>query len=128
MWNHRSVVIAALAVAPFGCHGPAPSPVEGSVTFLGRPLPGGLVVFSPDAGRGGSGKCAIAVIASTGQYVLPSLTPGWYRISLADPPSWNAVIGCPAELRRPDRSGLSREIRPGRPHRFDFRIEAAVSR
>ena len=106
----------------------APSSVEGHVTFLGRPLAGGLVVFTPDPGRGGTGRPVIADIASNGHYAMPALSPGWYRVSLADPPSWNAIDGFPAALRRPDHSGLSREIVPGRAHRIDFRIDAAISR
>jgi hypothetical protein len=120
-------LFVALGLAGCSTAAPAPSPVEGSVTFLGRPLAGGLVVFTPDPGRGTGGKSVVAAIAPDGRYAIPALVPGWYRVSLADPPSGNAVDGFPAELRRPDRSGLSREILPARTHRMDFQIEAARS-
>jgi hypothetical protein len=126
----RFAVVALLMAGPWGCSRPAPvpSPVEGTVTFLGRPLSGGLVVFTPDIERGSAGWPVVADVSSDGRYALASLPPGWYRVSLSDPPTGNAADGFPAELRRPDRSGLCRQILPGRAHRIDFHIDAAVSR
>jgi hypothetical protein len=122
--------LPVLMLFAFGCgtKPSTPATVEGSVTFLGRPLVGGLVVFTPDRDRGTTGKPTTAEIVSNGRYGMPvtGLTPGWYRVSISDPPSWYAVEGFPASLRRPDRSGLSREIVAGRDHRFDFHIEAGM--
>jgi len=103
----------------------APATVEGTVHFLGRPLAGGMVVFTPDRDRGTTGKPIAAEVLADGRYELPSskLAAGWYRVSISDPPAFQS--GFPATLRRPDRSGLSREIHPGRDHRYDFHIDAA---
>lgn len=125
-------VLPVLGTLACGCSAKpvAPATVEGTVSFLGRPLAGGLVVFTPDRSRGTNGKPVTADVLADGRYAFPvtGILPGWYRVSISDPPSWNAVDGFPAALRRPDRAGLSREILPGRDHRFDFLIDAAVSR
>lgn len=100
--------------------------VEGTVTFFGRPLAGGLVVFTPDREKGSTGKPFTAEILANGHFAMPAthLPPGWYRVSISDPPSWYAAEGFPASLRRPDHSGLCREILANRDHRFDFHIDA----
>ncbi|MFO0936765.1 MAG: hypothetical protein U0798_09660 [Gemmataceae bacterium] len=104
-----------------------PKSVEGVVTFLGRPLSGGLIVMTPDRGRGMTGKPVIASIHADGHYALPAkeMLPGWYRVSISDPATWNVVEGFPPALRKPDCSGLSRQILAGREHRFDFLIDAS---
>lgn len=123
----RSVTVIVIGVMAFGCgtkpH--APATVEGTVRFLGRPLAGGTIVFTPDRDRGTTGKPVAAEVLADGRYELPSdkLAAGWYRVSISDPPAFQS--GFPAELRRPDRSGLSREIHSGRDHRYDFHIDAA---
>lgn len=116
-------------LAPFfvGCGSKpaAPLAVEGTVTFMGRPLSGGMIVLTPDRDRGMYGKPIIAEIIHDGSYRLPEagVQPGWYRVSISDASSWNAVEGFPASLRRPDRSGLNRELVAGRGHRLDFHID-----
>ena len=121
--------IAVILIGFLGCgcgtKPQAPATVEGTVRFLGRPLAGGMVVFTPDRDRGTTGKPIAAEVLADGRYELPSsiLAAGWYRVSISDPPAFHS--GFPATLRRPDRSGLSREIHPGRDHRYDFHIEAA---
>ena len=104
----------------------APLSVKGSITFMGRPLSGGIVVMTPDRDRGTHGKPILAEIQWDGRYVLPpsGISAGWYRVSISDSASWNAVEGFPASLRRPDRSGLSRELVAGREHQFDYHIDA----
>ena len=118
----------AMCLISAGCSTKSTDPiaVEGTVTFMGRPLSGGIVVMTPDRARGTNGKPIVGEIQSNGRYELPStgLVPGWYRVSISDSASWNAVEGFPASFRRPDRSGLSRELLAGREHRFDYHIDA----
>ena len=113
---------------------PGPTTVRGRVTFNGRPVVGGLVVFAPDPQRGGSGKPARGETGPDGCFALQfeassHIPPGWYRIALAPPPivpgplSENREPVFPAKLARPDLSGLEREVQTGKEHVFDFAVE-----
>lgn len=118
-----------------GSNAPAPGPatVRGKVTFNGKPVAGGLVIFTPDPARGGRGKPASAETADDGGYQLQldtsaHIPAGWYRVSLMpapalpDPlaPATAAIF--PAKLARPDLSGLEREVHAGKDHVFEFAV------
>lgn len=128
-----SAALAAACAALAGCgtsDPPAPATVRGAVTFGGRPLAGGLVVFAPDREKGAVGKALAATVAPDGGYRLPSdgsasVPPGWYRVAIADAPGVFGSDGqrFPAALRRPDRSGLSREVKPGADNVLNFDID-----
>ena len=115
-----------------GSRGPevGPATVRGKVTLNGQPVAGGLVVFTPNAERGGAGKCAFAETGPDGSYTLQlnratAIPPGWYRVSLAPAPSLAPPEGgaFPAQLARPDMSGLEREVKPGKEHVFEFVVD-----
>lgn len=127
--------VAAVAL-PGGCGKSAPpqvTTVHGRVTFQGRPVAGGLVVFTPDPDRGFAGKPVRGETDAAGAYTLqldgrPHIPAGWYRVSLADaaPPDPVAAFGRPAfppQLGRPDQSGLVREVVAGKDHVFEFGVE-----
>jgi hypothetical protein len=114
----------------FGCARnptPAHARVDGVVTFEGRPLANGVVVFVPDADRTAGGKMFTATTDYSGRFVLADGTavvpPGWYRVAISDPPGGEWGYTFPAELRRPDKSGLEREVNAGHDHHFEFVIE-----
>jgi hypothetical protein len=127
--------VSALALAP-GCRKATtanPGIVHGEVTFQNRAMAGGLVVFVPNADRGCTGKMHTATVSADGTYQLAdgakAITPGWYRIALADPIEWYGsdwAQAFPAALRRPDLSGLEREVKADQDHTFDFKIELAA--
>jgi hypothetical protein len=132
----RALIAIGAVTAVFGCSPDAPpaatATVRGSVTFQGRPLAGGLVVFAPDREKGNAGKPARATIAPDGTFALAvegvnAVAPGWYRVALADPPGvFHEGAGLPrfpTALRRPDRSGLAREVVAGRENVFVFEVE-----
>jgi hypothetical protein len=124
----RGWVLLSVLVLGCGSEPRTPATVRGRVLFDGRPLAGGTVVFVPDGARGPAAKPAIATIDSRGLFRLnaegsPYIVAGWYRVALADaglPETW-AVF--PPALRRPDRSGLEREVKPGKDNVFEFQIE-----
>ncbi|MGH7226332.1 MAG: hypothetical protein ACRELF_24210, partial [Gemmataceae bacterium] len=82
-------LLAALCV--LGCgHDEQRTPVRGRVFFHGQPLPGGTIVFTPDAERGGRGPLAYGEIDADGRYSLhsdgqPGAVPGWHRVTIAPP-------------------------------------------
>ncbi len=124
---------SAAVLLPAGCGksaATAPGVVRGEATFQGRALAGGLIVFVPNAERGCAGKMHTATVAPDGRYQLAdgakAITPGWYRVALADPVAWYGSDwgqAFPAVLRRPDLSGIEREVKAGLDHTFDFKIE-----
>lgn len=65
----KTVCIAAISFALFGCGGASDLPklghVNGIVTFEGNPLPGAEIVFLPEQGRGSAG-----VTDANGRYTL----------------------------------------------------------
>lgn len=102
--------------------------VQGRVLFQGRPLTGGAVVFAPDREKGTTGKPLTATVDAEGHYKLTldgaaAIPPGWYRVALADAPGSFDDVRFPAALRRPDKSGLEREVLPGKDNVFHFEIE-----
>lgn len=108
---------------------PTPTIVRGRVTFQGRPVAGGLVVFTPDRDRGASGKPIRAETGPDGIFQMPTgdsgVSPGWYRVAIAPPPNTDpgAKPPFPPQLRRPDTSTVVREVTPGKEHFFEFAVE-----
>jgi hypothetical protein len=118
---------AALVVAACGHDPPALVPVSGRVYYHGRPLPGGTIVFTPDADRGGRGPLACTEVRPDGTYILatdgrPGAAPGWHRVTIA-PRSNAGPNALPPRYRDPDLSGQSAEVRPDRPNRLDFYLD-----
>lgn len=116
-----------------GCSGTpapaAPTIVRGRVSFQGQPVPGAMVVFTPDRDRGSSGKPIRAETGPDGVFELPSppnapVPSGWYRVTIAPPASttgaWELV---PSQLRRPDTSTIVREVATGKEHFFELAID-----
>jgi len=113
-------------------------PVAGRVTFKdGRPLPRGVVIFSPDGAKGNpSSHEPRGEIDAQGNYKLSTtarldgVRPGWYKVAIVaqepyderksdwDPP-WliNRTYG------NREKSGLAVEvIENAEPGRYDFRV------
>ncbi len=128
-------LLAVLCV--LGCgHDEQRTPVRGRVFFHGQPLPGGTIVFTPDAERGGRGPLAYGEIDAEGHYTLRSgdklgVVPGWHRVTIA-PPSLAVASGqaasrpaveLPRKYSDPEQSGLLREVRTGKSGEQDFHLE-----
>lgn len=125
----------AMSLSGCGSKGPPPGPasVRGKVTFNGQPVAGGLVIFTPDPQRGGSGKPVRGETGPDGGFVLhldaqPHVPAGWYRVSILPAPVVPDPAATapqfPAKLARPDLSGLEREVFAGKEHVFEFAVEA----
>src|SRR5437868_2046771 len=83
------LLITAALVSAAGCQrSPVPlNPVSGKVAFKGSYLPSGVIVFTPDSTRGGSGAMAFGKIGPDGSYHLYTgeslgAAAGWYRVSV----------------------------------------------
>jgi hypothetical protein len=131
---------ALLAVLVSGCDsGPAArATVRGKVSYQGRPVPIGVIVFSPDPNRGGRGPLASAKIQADGSYELHTdetsgASAGWYRVTVVavDTPSATPSASgfavprslLPEKYRDPELSGLTCEVRAGRDNTINFNLE-----
>jgi hypothetical protein len=131
-------VVLLLAAAGCGSDDLALVPVRGRVLYKGVPVPGGSIVFTPDADKGGHGPLARGEIRPDGTYTLttdgqPGATPGWHRVTVV---SVEAVPGKPAgtgfadvqsllprHYASPDLSGLDRQVKPGEENVIDFHLD-----
>jgi hypothetical protein len=114
------------------------APVRGKVTYQGRALSTGVIVFTPDPERGSSGPVARAEIQPDGSYALstrdlPGAASGWHRVTLValELPSGEVPRGpftmprslLPERYRDPQLSGLVRKVKAGEENRIDFDLE-----
>jgi len=61
--RHWTIIIVFCAVAGcLGDQGPKRYRVSGEITYGGKPVPHGEIVFTPDSGQGNSGPQGIAII------------------------------------------------------------------
>jgi hypothetical protein len=118
---------------------PAPlAPVSGRISFQGKPLAGGTIVFTPDPERGGSGPLAFAEVKADGSFTLRTgaqfgAVPGWHRVTVASAPPPAAVPGAPTapagvlplppKYSDPERSGLHQEVKAGLANTIDLRLD-----
>jgi hypothetical protein len=136
----RLSLLAALLSAVYGCgHDDSPTaPVRGRVFYKGAPLPGGSIVFTPDADKGCQGPLARGEIRPDGTYTLttdgrPGAVPGWHRITVVsiqlapDRPAGTAFADVRSRLPRqyaaPDLSGLERQVLAGEDNVFDLHLD-----
>jgi hypothetical protein len=103
-------------------------PVYGKVSFRGRPLAGGTIVFTPDPERGGRGPLAVGTIAGDGKFTLRSegklgVVPGWHRITVCGPAVAGDESALPCRYTDPEHSGLAREVLAGKANVFDLPLE-----
>jgi len=134
------VAVMALLLAAAGCGSDADrlTPVRGKVTHHGVPLPGGTIVFTPDAARGNDGPLARAEIQPDGTFFLRTgsragAVPGWHRVTIAavEPPGpaparQRYVVPrslVAAKYRDPELSGLAAEVKADRDNTLDFNLE-----
>lgn len=62
MWRWAILVGVCLLPGCFGESGPQRFRVSGEITFDGKPVPHGEILFTPDSGQGNSGPQGIAMI------------------------------------------------------------------
>jgi hypothetical protein len=123
----RSIVaLALLLTAILGCsrkHGMETAPVSGKVTYKGKPVPNGTVMFVPAEGPAATGE-----IGPDGSYRLTTYVPndgavlGSHKVSITALQDTGGGLpeqrsGTPPSLLPPkylshDTSGLTAEVKP----------------
>jgi hypothetical protein len=108
--------------------------VSGKVYYKGALLRTGVVVFTPDALRGESGKVAVGTIAADGTYTVatedgPGAPAGWYRVTIgaltgASPTFDTIPISLiPDKYRDPANSQLQCEVVANRDNNLVFNLD-----
>jgi hypothetical protein len=134
--SSRGVLLfACFALLLAGCGRPAAPtlcPVAGKVTYQGRPVPTGTIVFTPNSEHGTDGELARAEIQPDGSYRLKcgeqfGTAPGTYRvtvIAVEEAPAGFAPHSLvPPKYRDPELSGLSCEVAAGRENTIHFNLQ-----
>jgi len=111
-----------------GCSGaktPETAAVQGKVTYRGKSITQGVVLFTPE----GSGQAATGEIQADGSFQLTTFQkndgarPGKYRVAVQPFPAAGAVPGLefpggkppiPAKYLDVHSSGLTAEVKPGK--------------
>lgn len=129
VFDKRSLVCIAIALATLSGCGERLPQVTGTVTLDGEPLSGGFVSFQPVEG----GAMATAKIAEDGSYTLQTggkggVAAGAYGVAITayntrpsadgqNPPQFS--LASPKKYNDPATSGFEVEVQPGK-NTFDF--------
>ncbi len=125
---YRSIFLVLIAVLS-GCgdSGPKKYPISGVVSYNGRPLPTGTVMFVPEEG----GPPAVSTIGADGSYRLEAVA-GRHRVGVTavppPPPGANETNYRPQQplipdkFGRPDTSGVSVEVKPDEDNQIDIKL------
>lgn len=148
-----AVLGCLFALSACGCGGPKGPPfvpVEGRVTFAGKPVTVGEIFFAPDISKGADGPMSVGELRTDGSYSLRGpggrvgAVIGSHRVYLAmpgrqapvpplivdgkeipqdEPPPASLPRGFPDRLFGPDSSGLTAEVVEGSVNTINFAIE-----
>lgn len=136
--RHRylAALILALAAGCAGRGGDRATAVSGKVSYRGKAVGTGTVVFVPDGNRGTSGPPLCAAIQPDGSYQVSAgnaaIPAGCYRVTIAavavPPAGPGQPFGVPYSLlpdryRDPELSGLACEVKAGRANAINFNLE-----
>jgi hypothetical protein len=130
-------LLAALAVALSSCaeSGPATYPVTGKVSYQGKPLPLGTVMFISDSGPAAAssigedgtyrleavpGKHRVSVVAMTKQQGRPDPTVDGGIDTTGFPPAKSLV---PPKYNEYGTSGIQVEVKPDGENQIDIQLE-----
>jgi hypothetical protein len=100
--------------------------VRGRVYYLGQPVPGGTIVFTPDPDRNGQGPLGRGSILFDGSYDLGTgpdhgAVAGWHRVTILA--SGSPAFLLPSKYADPEQSGQSCEVKAGQINALDFHLQ-----
>ncbi len=136
----RRICLCVLVLLVAGCgDNGGRVPVTGLVTFDGKPLEDGNIVFSGEQGAAGVGKIVNGsfTMSETGEET--GVLPGSYSVLIS---SWFEELGAvqpngsfspgkpriPLYYRDPKKSGLTVEVKQGEKNYFTFELSSDVGK
>jgi hypothetical protein len=130
-WFAGILGLAAIVVAASGCGGNKKVTINGTVSYKGQRLSGGMLQF---AGLNGAAPSA-APIHPDGTFIMTDVVPGELKVSIAATPQSSGPCGdkmasgpkitaadLPEKYRDPERSGLRYTITPDT-RQLDIKID-----
>jgi hypothetical protein len=132
------LVLGLCLLATSCSRGPGPvAAVAGRVTYNGMALPGGTIVFVPDAERGERGPVALGAILPDGSYSLktgetPGASAGWYKVTVTSLAPSLPMAGrsfnfpqsfIPDKYSDPNLSMLVCEVKAHQANTIDFNLK-----
>lgn len=133
------LIVCLFALAAPLCAGCTQKPaalnhVSGKVFYKGTILRTGVIVFTPDASHGESGRVAFSTIKDDGSYLIatedaPGAAAGWYRVTVGSvtdaSPSFDTgpISLIPEKYRDPLLSQLQCEVKANRDNHLDFNLD-----
>jgi hypothetical protein len=97
--------------------------VGGDVTFNGKPVGAGKVVFT-NVDPNAKPPKSVPVIFSSGHYETIAVPEGSYKVSIALPDAVNPPpIDIPEKYQKPETSGLTVEIKRGARTEYNIAME-----
>jgi hypothetical protein len=122
--------LVALVVAASGCGGTKKVTVNGTVSYKGQPVSGGMLQFVGPKG----GAPSAASIQQNGTFIITDVLPGEVRVGITPTPQSSGPSGdkkaprpkvtaddLPEKFRDPEKSGLKYTITPETKH-LDIKI------
>lgn len=115
----RALGVLAMGVALLGAGcggGDRPVPVKGTVTYRGKPLEQGDILFYPEGGRPASGKIVAGQITDVTTFVHnDGVLPGKCRVAVQAVENANDMYKkhrslIPDTYATPEKSGLTAEV------------------
>lgn len=114
-------------------------PVTGLVTFDGKPLEDGNIIFGGDQGAAGVGKIVNGAFTMSETGEETGVLPGKYSVLIS---SWFEELGAvrpdgsfspgkpriPLYYRDPEKSGLSVEVKQGEENYFTFELTSEMGK
>jgi hypothetical protein len=134
--RRHGILLFLMVLAAIGC-GRGKGSVSGKVTYQGKPLTSGVVIFIDDKGRPSSP----ATIGKDGNYLAPRVSTGAMKVAVDNPPPPSFpkdkaddpttkeararaenYIPIPKKYKEANKSGLSFDVKPG-PNVFDITLQ-----
>lgn len=116
-----SVLLAVLAIGCGAADRPQLAPLTGTVTYNGKPLESGMIIFTPDKGRAASGRVRAGEIVDVGTFEPNDGAPvGNLKITVMDAPPQGmeekkeSIV--PAKYNSFETSELSVGVYAGKPN------------
>jgi hypothetical protein len=137
-WGFGVLALCAIGLVCSGiaCNrGPKLPPMaktSGTVTFNGKPVTGGVIIFVPDPSKGSDGPMGIGEIDQSGHYRIRTLRVegalvGWHKVRIEDPmaggpPRVAGPVQIPGFYAKAETSGLTAEVKAGQDNQIDFAL------
>jgi hypothetical protein len=132
----RALFPVAILSAAIGCSESSEkvTPVSGTLSVSGKPLPFGVVTFQPDATKGNATRFSPLGTVRDGKFELQTngksgAPVGWYRVTIAteipgvSPPPGVTLPPIPQAARNPETTPLKAEVtEKAAPGAYDLKL------